>query len=64
MIAAAGLAVSTSPDFAHYVPFFQSLANHNDLPTGLSTVLAPSVGAALFILVAILAIHCKCLVWQ
>jgi calcium permeable stress-gated cation channel len=61
VIAAAGLAVATSPDFAHYIPFFQSMANDNNLPTGLVTVLAPSAAAALFILLAILAIHRKCL---
>jgi hypothetical protein len=41
VIATAGLAVATSPDFAHYLLFFQSLANHNNLPTSLATVLAP-----------------------
>jgi calcium permeable stress-gated cation channel len=59
VIAVAGLAVATSPDFAHYLPFLQSLANNNDLPTGLATVLAPSVAATLFILLAVLAIHRK-----
>ncbi|KAI9511899.1 hypothetical protein F5148DRAFT_974431 [Russula earlei] len=57
LIATAGLAVATSPDFAHYVPFFRSMANDSDLPTGLVTVLAPSVIATLFILLAILALH-------
>jgi calcium permeable stress-gated cation channel len=59
VIATAGLAVATSPDFAHYLPFFRSLANHNNLPTGLATVLAPSVAATLFMLLATLAIHRK-----
>jgi hypothetical protein len=59
VIAAAGLAVATAPDFAHYLPLFQSLANKNDLTTGLATVLAPSVAATLFILLAILALHRK-----
>jgi hypothetical protein len=59
VIATAGLAVAASPDFAHYIPFFRSMANHNNLPTGLATVLAPSVGATLFLLIAILALHCK-----
>ena len=59
MIATAGLAVATAPDFAHYLPLFQSLANKRDLPTGLATVLAPSVAATLFILLAILALHRK-----
>lgn len=57
LIATAGLAVATSPDFAHYLPFFRSLANHNNLPTGLATVLAPSVAATLFIVLAVLALH-------
>ncbi|KAI0299794.1 hypothetical protein BC826DRAFT_1090413 [Russula brevipes] len=57
LIAAAGLAVATSPDYAHYLPFFQSMANDNGFSTGLATVLAPSVAATLFILLAILALH-------
>ncbi|KAI0003860.1 hypothetical protein BJV74DRAFT_812109 [Russula compacta] len=57
LIAAAGLAVATSPDFAHYLPFFSSLANHNNFPTGLATVLAPATAASLFILLAVLALH-------
>ncbi|KAN0102356.1 hypothetical protein V8E52_012028 [Russula decolorans] len=57
LIATAGLAVAASPDFAHYLPFFRSLANHNNLPTGLATVLAPSVAATLFMVLAILALH-------
>ena len=57
MIATAGLAVATSPDFAHYLPFFQSMANHNELATGLATVVAPSVAATLFILLALSALH-------
>jgi len=57
VIAAAGLAVATSPDFAHYIPFFQSMANDSDFSTGLATVLAPSVAATLFIPIAILALH-------
>lgn len=35
------------------------MANKRDLPTGLVTVLAPSVAATLFILLAILALHRK-----
>ncbi|KAI9444620.1 hypothetical protein H4582DRAFT_2108489 [Lactarius indigo] len=57
LIAAAGLAVATSPDYAHYLPLFRSTANHNDFLTGLTTVLAPSVGATLFFLLAVLALH-------
>ena len=59
MIAAAGLAVATSPDYAHYLTLFQSTANHNNFLTGLTTVLAPAVGASIFIMLAILALHCK-----
>ncbi|KAH8992407.1 hypothetical protein EDB92DRAFT_1857796 [Lactarius akahatsu] len=57
LIAAAGLAVATSPDYAHYLPLFRSMANRNDFLTGLITVLAPSVGATLFFLLAVLALH-------
>jgi len=59
VIAAAGLAVATAPDYAHYLPLFRSTANRNDFLTGLITVLAPSVGATLFIFLAILALHRK-----
>ena len=59
VIATAGLAVATSPDFAHYLPFLRPLANHNNLPSGLATVLAPSVAATLFLLIALLALHRK-----
>ena len=59
MIAAAGLAVATSPDYAHYLTLFQSTANHNNFLTGLTTVLAPAVGASIFIMLAILALHRK-----
>jgi hypothetical protein len=67
VIAAAGLAVATSPDYAHYLPLFQSTANHNGFLTGLTTVLAPSVGATIFIMLAILALHRKCVnvdIWK
>lgn len=37
------------------------MANDNNLPTGLATVLAPSVGATLFMTLAIVALHRKCL---
>jgi hypothetical protein len=57
LIAAAGLAVATSPDYAHYLPLFQSTANHNGFLTGLTTVLAPAFGASIFIMLAILALH-------
>ena len=61
VIAVAGLAVATSPDFGHYLPLFQSMADNNNLPTGLVTVLAPAFAATLFILLTILALHRKCL---
>ncbi|KAI0066505.1 hypothetical protein BV25DRAFT_1820469 [Artomyces pyxidatus] len=52
LLAASGLAVATAPDFAHYIPFFQPLAKHNSFTTGLATVLAPAVGATIFIVIA------------
>jgi hypothetical protein len=58
VIATAGLAVATVPDFAHYILFFWSMATHNDLVTGLVTVLVPSVTAMVFILLALLALYC------
>lgn len=59
VIATAGLAVATAPDYAHYLPLFRSMATHNNLPTGLATVLAPSVAATLFMLFALVTLHRK-----
>ena len=53
------MAVASSPDYAHYLTLFQSSAKHNDFVTGLTTVLAPSVAATFFIMLAILALHRK-----
>ncbi|KAH9178520.1 hypothetical protein EDB89DRAFT_1926998 [Lactarius sanguifluus] len=44
LIAAAGLAVATSPDYAHYLPLFRSMANRNDFLTGLITFRLGLVG--------------------
>jgi hypothetical protein len=50
-------AVATSPDYMHYLLLFQSTANHNGFLTGLTMVLAPAVGASIFIMLAILVLH-------
>ncbi|KAI0275250.1 hypothetical protein BC834DRAFT_815275 [Gloeopeniophorella convolvens] len=57
LVAVAGLAVATTPDYAHYLPFMQGLASHNNFTTGLATVLAPSVAATLFITLALGLLH-------
>ena len=57
VIATAGLAVATAPDYAHYLTLFRSMAGDNNLPTGLATVLAPSVAATLFMLLALFTLH-------
>ena len=59
MIAVAGLAVATTPDYAHYIPFFQGMSEHSNFTTGLATVLAPSAAATLFIVLALSLLHCK-----
>lgn len=60
--AAAGLALTTAPDVAHYLPFLApllSVKNAGDsIASGLATVLAPAVAAALFISLAVALINC------
>lgn len=57
--AAAGLAMSAAPDYAHYFPFLQPLANHNDFVTGLAIVFAPAVACVIFISTSIAILACK-----
>ncbi|KAG8768390.1 hypothetical protein FRC16_007065, partial [Serendipita sp. 398] len=49
LLAAAGLALATSPDVVHYLPFLSPVVAHNNIPSGLATALAPAVAASLFI---------------
>ncbi|KAF4604854.1 hypothetical protein EYR40_003636 [Pleurotus pulmonarius] len=57
LTAAAGLAVVTAPDVAHYLPFLEPLLTAHPLVAGLATSLAPAVAATLFICLALMAIH-------
>ncbi|KAI0319045.1 hypothetical protein OF83DRAFT_1170563 [Amylostereum chailletii] len=57
LTAAVGLALATSPNYAHYFTFLQPLADSNGFTTGLATVLAPAVAATLFISLAFGALH-------
>ncbi|KAG6846106.1 hypothetical protein H0H87_006470 [Tephrocybe sp. NHM501043] len=51
--AASGLALSTAPDVAHYLPFLNPLNSAQLIPAGLATVFAPAVAATLFIILSI-----------
>nr|GAT60500.1 predicted protein [Mycena chlorophos] len=58
LTAAAGLALTTAPDVAHYLPFLKPLVNSTaTIPVGLATVLAPAVAASLFITLAVAVIN-------
>ena len=59
MTAAAGLAVTTAPDVAHYLPFLEPLLRSDPLITGIATVLAPSVAAILFVTLAVFLVRCE-----
>ncbi|KAJ7091404.1 hypothetical protein B0H15DRAFT_234366 [Mycena belliarum] len=58
LTAAAGLALTTAPDVAHYLPFLSPLlASGDTIVAGLATVLAPAVAATLFICLAIAIVN-------
>lgn len=57
--AAAGLSVASAPAFAHYFPFFLPLSSSNFLGAGVAVCLGASVGAALFMAVAVVLVHRK-----
>lgn len=57
LTAAAGLTLATSPGVTRHLPFLEKLANSNNLATGLIVVLCPTLGATLFIVLAIALIH-------
>ncbi|KAK7058587.1 hypothetical protein VNI00_002223 [Paramarasmius palmivorus] len=57
LTAACGLALATAPDFAHYLPFLQSLWSANTLAAGIATVLAPAVAITLFVYIALRLVH-------
>ena len=57
VLGAAGLALATSPDLVHYLPFLSPVVAHNNIPSGLATALAPAVAASLFVGLAMFGIH-------
>jgi hypothetical protein len=56
--AAVGLSLVTAPDVAHYLPFLKPVLSTNPVAAGLATILAPAVGATLFIIIGLGIIHC------
>lgn len=60
VVAVSGLAVSTAPNVAHYLPFFGPLVNSDDkVGAGVASTLASAVAATVFFAIAIAAIHRK-----
>ncbi|KAF8183820.1 hypothetical protein K438DRAFT_1838672 [Mycena galopus ATCC 62051] len=61
LTAAAGLALATAPDVAHYLPFLAPLLSSNTvgntITSGLATVLAPAVAVTLFVSLAVAIIN-------
>ncbi|KAF8899144.1 hypothetical protein BD779DRAFT_1487243 [Infundibulicybe gibba] len=55
--AACGLALSTAPDVAHFLPFLQPILNAPPLASGLASILVPAVAATLFITVALALVN-------
>lgn len=57
--AVAGLLLATSPDVADYLPFFRDLQTWNKIPSGIVTVLVPTIAATVFIVAVVLVIRRK-----
>jgi hypothetical protein len=57
--AASGLALSTAPDVAHFLPFFEHFLRSERVEIGIATVLAPALAAILFITLAVVIVNCK-----
>lgn len=57
--AVAGLLLATSPGMAVYLPFFRSLQTWNKFPSGIVTVLIPTIAATIFITAVVLVIRRK-----
>jgi len=57
--AVAGLALGSTSNVAHYLPFLRPLSEHGDLASGLATSLPPAIGATLFTAIALNIIKCK-----
>lgn len=57
LTAASGLALSTAPDVAHYLPFLGSLLQSDRLATGIASVFAPAIAAILFIIITLIIVN-------
>jgi len=59
LTAVAGLLLATSPDVAKFLPFLRDLQNWNKIPSGVVTVLIPTIAATVFIAAVVLVIRRK-----
>lgn len=55
--AVAGLLLATSPGIADYLPFFRSLQTWNKFPSGIITVLIPTIAATIFVTAVVFVIR-------
>ena len=59
LTAVAGLLLATSPDVAKFLPFLRNLQTWNKIPSGVVTVLIPTIAATVFIAAVVLVIRRK-----
>lgn len=59
LCAVAGLLLATAPDVAEFLPFFRNLQTWNKIPSGIVTVLIPTIAATIFIAAVVLVIRRK-----
>jgi len=59
LTAVAGLLLATSPDVAELLPFLRDLQTWNKIPSGIVTVLIPTIAATAFIAAIVLVIRRK-----
>ena len=59
MTAALGLALSTAPNVAHFLPFLGSLLRSDRLAVGIASIFAPTIAAIVFITVALITVNCE-----
>lgn len=59
LTAVAGLLLATSPDVAELLPFFRGLQSWEKIPSGIVTVLVPTIAATVFIAAVVLVIRRK-----
>ena len=59
LTAVGGLLLATTPDVAGFLPFFRNLQTWNKIPSGVVTVVIPTIAATIFIAAVILVIRRK-----